>query len=57
MFLSFNDALCEALVEIEFITNSDADVFLNTGPNAAANRLNVANAIRDAIVDDLINQP
>lgn len=45
------------LFELDFIDVPAVDVRLNTGPNAAANRQTTANAIRDAIIDDLLNQP
>lgn len=45
------------LLEVDFIDVPRVDANLNTGPNAAANRQAICNAIRDAIVDDLLNQP
>ncbi|MCP5553407.1 MAG: N-acetylmuramoyl-L-alanine amidase [Akkermansiaceae bacterium] len=55
-----------AYCEVEFIdlgehtedTSDDlVDILLNTGPNAAAVKTAVANAIRDGILQDLRNQP
>lgn len=45
------------LIEVDFIDVPRVDVNLNTGPNAAANRQAIAEAIRDGIIDDLLNQP
>jgi N-acetylmuramoyl-L-alanine amidase len=45
------------LLEVEFLTNAAVDVFFNTDANQAANRQGVANAVANAIVDDLSNQP
>ncbi len=45
------------LVELEFITNPTVDQLFNTGANINNFRQQVANAIRDAIVEDLLNQP
>lgn len=45
------------LIEVDFIDVPRVDVNLNTGPNAAANRQAICNAIRDAIIDDMLNQP
>jgi len=45
------------LLEVDFIDVPAVDVRLNTGPNAAANRQAIANAIRDAIIDDILHQP
>lgn len=45
---------CRAcLLEIEFIDVADVDVLLNTGPNAAAARSDVAHAIAAAIIEEL----
>ncbi|MEP7307522.1 MAG: N-acetylmuramoyl-L-alanine amidase [Acidobacteriota bacterium] len=45
---------CKAcLLEIEFIDVPAVDQLLNTGPNAAAARQDIANAIRDAIIEAL----
>ena len=44
-------------LEVDFIDVPAVDVRLNTGPNAAANRQAIANAIKDAIIDDMLNQP
>jgi len=45
------------LLEVDFIDVPRVDVNLNTGPNAAANRQAICNAIRDAIINDMLNQP
>ena len=42
-----------ALLEIEFIDVPAVDRLLNTGPGAAAVQQEIANAIRDAILEDL----
>jgi N-acetylmuramoyl-L-alanine amidase len=42
-----------ALLEIEFIDVAAVDRLLNTGPGAAAVRGEIADAIRDAILDEL----
>lgn len=41
------------LVEVEFIDNPKVDELLNTGPDASATRDAIAEAIAEAIVDDL----
>jgi N-acetylmuramoyl-L-alanine amidase len=43
--------------EVEFLDNAAADALLNTGPNAAAVRTAVVNAMRDGIIRDLRRQP
>jgi hypothetical protein len=53
-------------IEVEFIdfgantavqTDDLVDILLNTGPNAAAVKTAVVNAIRDGILQDLRDQP
>jgi N-acetylmuramoyl-L-alanine amidase len=45
---------CKAcLLEVEFIDVPAVDQLLNTGPAAAAARQDIANAIRDAIIEEL----
>jgi N-acetylmuramoyl-L-alanine amidase len=47
---------CRAcMIEVEFIDVPAVDVLLNTGPNAATVRSQLAEAIADAIIDDLAN--
>jgi N-acetylmuramoyl-L-alanine amidase len=43
--------------EVEFLDNATVDALLNTGPNAAAVRSAVVNAMRDGIINDLRRQP
>lgn len=45
------------LLEVDFIDVPRVDVTLNTGPDAAANRQAICNAISEAIIDDILNQP
>jgi N-acetylmuramoyl-L-alanine amidase len=45
------------LVEVEFITNPDVDRLFNTDTNRNAFRQRLANAISNAIIEDLRNQP
>ena len=46
---------CRAcLLEIEFIDVAAVDMLLNTGPNAAAVRGEIASAIKDAILEELV---
>jgi N-acetylmuramoyl-L-alanine amidase len=48
---------CRAcLLEVEFLDTPAVDVLLNTGPNAAAVRSEIAKAIAGAIVNDLVNR-
>jgi hypothetical protein len=44
------------LVEIDWITNHDVEVELISGPNVAANRSAVIEAISAAIVEDIEHQ-
>ena len=55
-----------AYVEAEFIdfgantadkSDDAVDILLNTGPNAAAVKTAIANAMRDGILQDLRDQP
>lgn len=46
-----------ALAEMEWIDHADVDAALNTGGDAATNREAIAEALADAIIDDLQNQP
>ena len=47
---------CRAcMIEVEFIDVPAVDTLLNTGPNAATVRTQLAEAIAGAIVDDLVN--
>lgn len=45
------------LLEVDFIDVPRVDVTLNTGPDAAANRQAISNAIAEAIIEDILNQP
>ncbi len=45
------------LLEVDFIDHQRVDQNLNTGPDAAANRQAICDAIAGAIIDDLLNQP
>jgi N-acetylmuramoyl-L-alanine amidase len=47
---------CRAcMIEVEFIDVTAVDALLNTGPNAAIVRGELAQGIADAILDDLVN--
>lgn len=47
---------CRAcMIEVEFIDVAAVDALLNTGPNAATVRSELARGIANAIVDDLVN--
>lgn len=51
-----NGGHCRAcMIEVEFIDVPAVDALLNTGPNAAAVRVELAEAIANAIIDDLTN--
>ena len=51
-----NGGNCRAcLLEVEFLDVSAVDKLLNTGPNAAAVRQSIAQAIAKAIIKDLVN--
>lgn len=41
--------------EVEFIDNPTADLLLNTGPHANAVKVEIVNAMRDGIIDNLLN--
>ena len=43
--------------EVEFLDNAAVDVLLNTGPNTAAVKTAIVEAMRDGILDDLKSQP
>lgn len=47
---------CRAcMIEVEFIDVPAVDALLNTGPNAASVRTELAQGIANAIIDDLVN--
>gem|GEM_PF-5779111 len=43
--------------EVEFLDNATVDTLLNTGPNAAAVKKAIVEAMRDGILSDLMQQP
>ena len=52
-----NHGIRAGYIEVEFIDNPVIDVLLNTGPNAAAVKQAIADAMRDGIIQDLKHQP